>query len=144
MMENKVLFVAGVGPLMGQATARIAAREGARVAVAARSADIIEQVATEIRGEGGTALAVQCDLSDEEQLEKALEKTAAELGTINCLFYNAAYYDHEHTTLDIDHEVWKTTVDVNLMGAMAAARRRTCGPGIGSTSRTPGSNQQGE
>lgn len=122
LMNGRVLFVAGVGPLMGQATARIAAREGARVAVAARSVEITERVADEIRSEGGSAIAVRCDLSDDEQLAAALDRTVAELGTIDSVFYNAAFYDHEHDTLDIDPEMWKTTIDVNLMGAMSTAR----------------------
>ena len=47
LLQDKVLFIAGVGPLMGEATARIAAREGARVALAARSQETIEKLAAD-------------------------------------------------------------------------------------------------
>lgn len=122
LLEGKVLFMAGIGPLMGQATARIAAAEGAKVAVAARSPDTIEKLAEEITASGGEAIAVQCDVTDDAQLEAAIKKTSAELGTINAVFYNAPFYDHAHTDLDIDPELWKTTMDVNLMGAISTAR----------------------
>lgn len=122
LLEGKVLFMAGIGPLMGQATARIAAAEGAKVAVAARSPDTIEKLAEEITSSGGEAIAVQCDVTDDAQLEAAIKKTSAELGTINAVFYNAPFYDHAHTDLDIDPELWKTTMDVNLMGAISTAR----------------------
>ena len=122
LLENKVLFMAGIGPLMGQAAARIAAKEGAKVAIAARSLDSIEKLAAEIREEGGEAIAVQCDVTSDEQLEAAVKKTNEAFGTITSVFYNAPFYDHAHATLDIDPELWKTTMDVNMMGAMSLAR----------------------
>lgn len=122
LLQGKVLFMAGVGPLMGEATARIAAREGARVALAARSTQVIEKLAKEIRAAGGEAIAVQCDLTDNQQLEAAIDRTTGEFGIINTVFYNAPFYDHAHTALDIDVALWKTTMDVNLMGAIATAR----------------------
>lgn len=122
LMKDKVLFIAGVGPLMGEATARIAAREGARIAVSARTTGTIEKLAEEIRSGGGEAIALQCDLTDDEQLEAALGETAAKFGAVNSVFYNAPFYDHAHTGLDIDAELWKTTMDVNLMGAISIAR----------------------
>ncbi len=122
LLHGKVLFMAGVGPLMGEATARIAAGEGASVALAARSTDTTERLAEEIRGSGGKAIAVQCDLTDDNQLQAALDTTVTEFGTINTVFYNAPFYDHAHTALDIDPDLWKTTMDVNLMGALSTAR----------------------
>lgn len=122
LLQGKVLFMAGVGPLMGEATARIAAREGAKVALAARTTQVTERLAEDIRAAGEEAIAVQCDLTDDGQLEAALDKTAAEFGAINCVFYNAPFYDHAHTDLDIDPELWQTTMNVNLMGAIATAR----------------------
>jgi len=122
ILENKVLFMAGIGPLMGQATARIAAREGARVAVAARSTETTTKVVEDIRSEGGEAIALQCDVTDEKQLEAAVNETVEAFGTITAVFYNAPFYDHAHDALDIDEELWKTTMDVNLMGAITLAR----------------------
>ncbi len=122
LLEGKVLFMAGVGPLMGQAAARIAAEEGAKVALAARSLETIEKLVEDIRSNGGQAIAVQCDVTNEDQLKSAVDKTVTEFGTITSVFYNAPFYDHAHTDLDIDEELWKTTMDINLMGAISLAR----------------------
>jgi NAD(P)-dependent dehydrogenase (short-subunit alcohol dehydrogenase family) len=121
-LEGKVLFLAGVGPQMGSATALIAAREGARVAVAARSKNIPEQLATEIRARGGHALSLQCDLTDATSLRSAVRATADALGPIDCVFYNAGFYDNEHASIDVDPELWQLTMDVNFNGALLLAQ----------------------
>jgi NAD(P)-dependent dehydrogenase (short-subunit alcohol dehydrogenase family) len=121
-LAGKVLFVAGVGPHMGSATARIAAREGAKVALAARSTDQSEAVAEEIRKAGGAAVAIQCDLTDGQSIRSAVEVTNSALGPIDCVFYNAGFYDNEHDSIEIDDEIWQMTMDVNFNGALALAR----------------------
>ncbi len=122
LLQGKVLFMAGVGPLMGEAAARIAAREGASVALAARTTQTTGKLAAQIRESGGRAIALQCDVTDEARLKSAIEETNEAFGAIDSVFYNAPFYDHAHTELDIDPELWQTTMDVNLMGALATAR----------------------
>ena len=122
MLEDKVLFIAGAGPQMGAATARIAAREGARVALAARTVERVEALAKEIREGGGTALAVRCNLEQDEDIEAAVATTAAELGGVDAVFYNAAHYDNSHSDLAIDPDEWQKTMAINLLGPMAVAR----------------------
>jgi NAD(P)-dependent dehydrogenase (short-subunit alcohol dehydrogenase family) len=122
LLEGKVLFLAGAGPQMGAATARIAAREGARVALAARTSDTARETAEAIRAAGGAAAALSCDLRKDEDIRAALEAAEAQLGPIDLVFYNAGFYDNEHASLDIDEDVWRTTMDVNLNGAMTVAR----------------------
>jgi NAD(P)-dependent dehydrogenase (short-subunit alcohol dehydrogenase family) len=121
-LAGKVLFVAGAGPMMGAATARVAAREGARVALAARSLDQCELVAAEIRSAGGEAIAIRCDLTDPASLSAAVDRTVAELGVIDCVFYNAGYYDNQHDSVHVDPEIWQLTMDVNFNGALALAQ----------------------
>jgi NAD(P)-dependent dehydrogenase (short-subunit alcohol dehydrogenase family) len=122
LLEGKVLFLAGAGPQMGAATAQIAAREGARVALAARSRDTAQGTAEAIRAAGGSAIALSCDLTKDEDIRTAVEAAAAQLGPIDLVFYNAGYYDNEHSSLEVDEEVWRTTMDVNLGGALSLAR----------------------
>ncbi len=121
-LAGKVLFIAGAGPQMGTATARIAAREGAKVALAARSLDRCEHVAAEIRATGGEAIALQCDLTDRASLAAAVDRTAATLGPIDCVFYNAGYYDNQHDSIHVDEDIWRLTMDVNFNGALALAQ----------------------
>jgi NAD(P)-dependent dehydrogenase (short-subunit alcohol dehydrogenase family) len=122
LLEGKVLFLAGAGPQMGAATARIAAREGARVALVSRGEDTAPALAAEIRAQGGAAIALRCDLTREAEIRAAIEATESELGPIDLVFYNAGYYDNAHASLDVDQEVWRTTMDVNLNGALDVAR----------------------
>jgi NAD(P)-dependent dehydrogenase (short-subunit alcohol dehydrogenase family) len=122
LLEGRVLFVAGVGPLIGSATAIIAAREGARVVVAARSEDTIEEVAQTISAGGGQALPLRCDLGHEEQVRSAVEAAVEAFGTVDAVFYNAAYYDMSHDDIDVDPERWDRAMRINLGGPMALAR----------------------
>ncbi len=121
-LAGKVLFIAGVGPHMGSSTALIGAREGAKVALAARGTDQSEAVAQQIRDAGGEALAVQCDVTDRVSLAEAVRETQAQLGTIDRVFYNAGFYDNEHDSIDVDDELWQFTMDVNYNGAHHLAR----------------------
>ena len=122
LLKGKVLFVAGVGPQMGKATALVAAREGARVVLAARREKTINRVADTIREAGGEALALQCDLAIEDEIISAIDATIAEFGRVDAVFYNAAAYDDAHDALDIDEELWQKTMAINFRGTISIAR----------------------
>jgi len=121
-LAGKVLFIAGVGPFMGSATALIAAREGAKVALAARGTEHSETIARQILDLGGEALALQCDLTDKASLETAVQQANDKLGPVDRVFYNAGFYDNEHDSIEVDEELWQTTMDVNYNGAHNLAR----------------------
>jgi NAD(P)-dependent dehydrogenase (short-subunit alcohol dehydrogenase family) len=121
-LADKVLFIAGVGPQMGSATAKIAAREGARLVLAARSLDTAEEIAREIRDAGGEALAVRCDLTERESIRQAVDAAIVRFGRIDRVFYNAGFYDNEHDSIETDDDVWQMTMDVNLNGAHYLSR----------------------
>lgn len=123
MLVGKVLFLAGAGPQIGAATARIAAREGASVALAARRLAVAEEIADSVRALGGAALAVRCDLTEDADVDAALQATVEELGPIDSVFFNAAYYDNRQSSIDIDDDVWEASMDINLNSAVRLARR---------------------
>jgi NAD(P)-dependent dehydrogenase (short-subunit alcohol dehydrogenase family) len=102
LLDDKVMLVAGVGPSMGSATALVAARERANVALLARRTETSGRIADAIRAEAGEALAVQCDLADAATVRAAFDAVLAEWGRVDAVFYNAASYDHKNTDLDID------------------------------------------
>ena len=122
MLDDKVMLVAGVGPSMGAATALVAAREGAKVALLARRTEISGTTADAIRADGGSALALQCDLGDDAAVRAAVDAVVAEWGHVDAVFYNAAYYDHKNTSLDVDEATWQQAMDVNFGGAMTLTR----------------------
>ena len=118
LLENKVVVVSGVGPGMGQALARIAAREGAKVVLGARSADYIAAVADDIRAEGGEAIAVPADIGDADQCRAIAAAAVAAFGTIDGLV-NSAYVHGAWTSVDqADPADWAKTFDVNCLGAL--------------------------
>ena len=96
-LAGKRIFITGGSRGIGLAIALRAARDGAKVAIAAKSAEInpklpgtIFTAAAEIVAAGGEALPIQCDIRDEEQITAAVEKAAAEFGGIDILINNAS------------------------------------------------------
>ena len=96
-LSGKKIFITGGSRGIGLAIALRAARDGASIAIAAKTSDpnpklpgTIHTAAEEIRTAGGTALAIQCDLRDENQIADAIAQTAAEFGGIDILINNAS------------------------------------------------------
>jgi len=96
-LSGKRIFVTGGSRGIGLAIALRAARDGASIAIAAKTSDpnpklpgTIHTAAEEIRAAGGTALAIQCDLRDEEQIAAAVSQAAEQFGGIDILINNAS------------------------------------------------------
>jgi citronellol/citronellal dehydrogenase len=96
-LAGKRIFVTGGSRGIGLAIALKAARDGASIAIAAKTAEVnpklpgtIYSAAAEIEAAGGIALPIQCDLRDEAQIEAAIAKAAAEFGGIDILINNAS------------------------------------------------------
>ena len=96
-LAGKRIFITGGSRGIGLAIALKAARDGASVAIAAKTAEVnpklpgtIYSAAAEIEAAGGVALPIQCDLRDETQIEASIAKAAAEFGGIDILINNAS------------------------------------------------------
>jgi citronellol/citronellal dehydrogenase len=96
-LSGKKILITGGSRGIGLAIALRAARDGASIAIAAKTSEpnpklpgTIHSAAEEIRAAGGTALAIQCDLRDENQIAAAIAQTAAEFGGIDILINNAS------------------------------------------------------
>ncbi|MFJ3404189.1 SDR family NAD(P)-dependent oxidoreductase [Promicromonospora sp. NPDC090134] len=120
MTENltgTVALISGASSGIGRATARRLADAGAAVALVARRADRLEQLATDIRDSGGTALVVVADLTDADAASAAVERTVAELGRLDTLV-NAAGVMLNGASEESPLSEWDRMVDVNLRGLM--------------------------
>jgi NADP-dependent 3-hydroxy acid dehydrogenase YdfG len=89
VLEGTVALVTGASSGIGAATAAALAAGGAAVALAARRGDRLEALAADIRDQGGTALVLESDITDERQAVGAVERTVAELGRLDTLINNA-------------------------------------------------------
>jgi citronellol/citronellal dehydrogenase len=96
-LANKTLFITGASRGIGRAIALRAARDGAKVAIAAKSAvpnpklpGTIHEAADAVRSAGGQALALQCDIRDEDQVRAAVAATVDAFGGIDILINNAS------------------------------------------------------
>lgn len=126
-LEGRRAFVAGASRGIGRNIACALAGEGAAVAVAARStregklAGTIHSVAADIESEGGRALAVECDVTDEASVEAAVDQTAREFGGIDILVANAGVMWLK-PTLETPLKRWELCMRVNLTGVFLVTR----------------------
>jgi NADP-dependent 3-hydroxy acid dehydrogenase YdfG len=114
-LEGTVALVTGASSGIGEATARALAARGAKVAVAARRLDRLERLASEIGREGHTALAIESDITDQEQAIAAVRRTVEELGRLDIVVNNAGQMLLGPIE-DAPTEEWDRMIDLNLKG----------------------------
>ncbi|MFI6039484.1 SDR family NAD(P)-dependent oxidoreductase [Streptomyces sp. NPDC051315] len=135
LLTDKVAFVTGAGRGIGAAAARLFAREGARVLLAARTESQLEAVTREIRAAGGTAHHVRCDLADPASLRAAVHRTVDLYGRLDVAFNNAATIQPPGPMDQLAESDFDHVYSVNLKGpwlamsAEIAAIRATAGTG---------------
>jgi len=89
LLDGKVAIVTGASMGIGQATAIYFAAAGAHVALAARSATAIEEIAESIARSGGTAVAIATDVTNEDSVAELVAKTVERFGQLDCAVNNA-------------------------------------------------------
>ena len=115
-LKDKVALITGGGRGIGKAVALAYAREGARLAICARTGSEIEETATEIKGLGTECLAVMCDVSLEEPVSKLVEKVQKIFRRIDILINNAGVMIRPVPVAETEVKKWDYTLNVNLRG----------------------------
>ena len=122
LFDGKVAIVSGSGPGLGKEVALGLAREGADVVVCARRADGVAKVAAKVEALGRRALPLTCDVTDPDACQAVVDQAVAELGGVDVLVANAYHDGDFNPVLQADLDTWRTTLDVNLFGAVHMTR----------------------
>jgi 3-oxoacyl-[acyl-carrier protein] reductase len=120
-LKEKIAIVTGGGRGIGRATALAFAREGAHVAVTARTESEIERVKEEIEALGPRGLAIPGDVSDETYVNDMVNRVVEEFGTVDILVNNAGIHIRS-PVVDMKTEDWDAIMAVNLRGPFLCTR----------------------
>ena len=121
-LADQISVVTGAGRGIGREIALTHAREGAKVALLARTAGEIDKVAAEIAAAGGTARAYAVDIIDLAAVETVIAAIEKDLGPITVLTNNAASFGAIGPIWDVDAAVWWRDVETNVRGTFNCCR----------------------
>lgn len=126
-LEGRVAILTGAGNGLGAEAARVLAGHGAQVAIVDIDGEAARRVEAEIEGQGGQALALQCDVSLEGEVRNMVQAVVGRFGRVDILHNNAAVLSVEQRQRDrdvinMDVEAWDRAMAVNLRGAMLCSK----------------------
>jgi NAD(P)-dependent dehydrogenase (short-subunit alcohol dehydrogenase family) len=114
MLEGKVAFITGAASGIGKGTALRFAAEGARVGLADMMDDEGQRVRAEIEHKAERAIYAHCDVSNPEQVRRAIDRTAEQFGRLDVVFANAGINGVWTPIEELKPEEWDKTLDTNL------------------------------
>ena len=122
LLENRSAIVTGAGRGIGRAIALAYAREGARLALAARTAAELDEVAGEVQALGASALVISTDVADQDQVDRMVSQVVDAYSTVDVLVNNAGIGGPVGALQDNDPGYWSQTLQVNLVGTYLCCR----------------------
>ncbi len=118
-LDGKVAVVTGASSGIGEATVRALAAEGAAVVAGARRKERLDGLVQEVNRDGGKAIAVECDVTDEEQAHDLVRRAVEEFGRIDILVNNAGVMLLSRIERGLSDQ-WRQMFDVNVLGLLYA------------------------
>jgi len=120
-LENKIALITGGTSGIGEATAMLFAREGAKVAITGRNEDRGHAVVAKIVKDGGRAIFIRTDVRLAAECRHAVDETVRAFDHLDILFNNAGVF-YPHTILDCTEEEWDLQMDINLKGTFLMSK----------------------
>jgi 3-oxoacyl-[acyl-carrier protein] reductase len=121
-MTNRTAFITGASRGIGRACAISLSDDGARVAVAARSLEHLEELAGQLRAQGRDVFVIGIDMSSADNVKEAIAKTAKDFGPIGILVNNAGI-TKDGLAMRMKKDDWDTVISTNLTGAFLAIQQ---------------------
>jgi NADP-dependent 3-hydroxy acid dehydrogenase YdfG len=125
-LQGRVALVTGASSGIGEATAIGLAKAGAKVAIAARRRERLEEIAAKITAEGGEVLVIAADFSSEAEAAKAVRDTEEKFGRLDILINNAGVMYLEPVA-EADLGRWRQMFELNVLGLIAASQAALAG-----------------
>lgn len=122
MLKDKVAIVTGAGRGLGRSVALAFARQGAKVVLASRSRDEIDHLAQQLRALRKETIAVPTDVSEEDQVNRMVDKTLEAYGTVDILFNNAGVRGPIGPIQQISLSDWEQVLKINLTSAFLCSK----------------------
>ena len=120
-MKDKVAIITGAASGIGKDMAHAFAREGAKVCIADLNLESAQAAASEIEREGGSAMAVAMDVTDEAQVESGIDKVIEQYGGVDVLVSNAGI-QHIAPLVELELKDWRKLLAIHLDGAFLTTR----------------------
>ena len=123
-LDGNVAIVTGAASGIGAASARVFAEEGAKVALADRNHDLLDEVVRDIVDRGGEAVAIETDVGSEASVQRMVDQTVQRFGALHIMYANAGIsgrFDLETVTA----EEFDKVIQVNLRGPFFCAKYAT-------------------
>ena len=116
-IEGKVVLITGGSTGIGAETARLLAERGAKVAIAARRKDRLDEVVADIASSGGTARSYALDVTDKSAVQSVVAAIIADFGRLDVLINNAGLMPIRPMA-EVNTDEWDQMIDVNLKGTL--------------------------
>lgn len=137
LLTGRTALVTGASSGIGERLARVFADAGARVVLGARRTAMTDKIAAELRANGGQALAVPLDVTNDESIATAFDQAEREFGTVDTILANAGTANGGRST-EVKTSIVRSVLDTNLLGVFLTARegaRRLIAEGSRETER---------
>lgn len=121
-LAGRVALITGAGSGIGEATAKLLARSGAKIGAVGRTAAELHETVEMICSAGGQAITLTADIAKPEQMCAAVDRLASEWGRLDIVFANAGINGKWAPLEELELEDWDQTVDINLKGTFITVK----------------------